>query len=50
MKVQVTPESRISRGAGVAQAKVAKRAVAARAKIFMFGVEVTEGGFFFGER
>ena len=46
MKVQTTPESRTSIGVGVAQATVAKRAVAVRAKIFMFGVEET--GVFFG--
>ena len=46
-KVQTIPELRTSTGAEVAWAVVPKRAVAARAKIFMFGVEEM-GGFFLG--
>lgn len=46
-KVQTIPELRTSTGAKVAWAVVPKRAVAARAKIFMFGVEEV-GGFFWG--
>ena len=43
--MQTIPELRTSTGAEVAWAVVPRRAVAARAKIFMFGVE--EAGVFF---